>query len=595
MQRKIFIQSRFLIGIIEFVLVLLCTVLLFYVLRDLQLQKEDGLDTIESIVNLHMEDVGSIFTKVDLIQNMISSPNTPYIDMLMAHSGERLADYRAYTRLTRQLSNELSVIFAGSLDSYRALWLVDDQLPITNMFAYPNTTAAQIDLTPTQEKKVNFARLSLFRDQAFIQDAVSQDGYHYIRLKGYPSAVFAVMHIVSYQVLTTANFQVESHDLGVLIIGLDFTQIFQQAERNAYLAGMHYCILNASNEVLVTDDDSIDYAEYVSAQHAEIVNGNIVFSYDGFGDSRYIVLVPQRNIDLISPFNMILIVIGLGMLILTGLITTHIVSSSFITPIATYLEAIQNHVHDEIPEILYQHYRNNIKVLFVQYNQHIRQINQMLTDMQIHEKEEYRIELRLLQAQINPHFIYNTLNSICYRELLHGDAETADILDDMSTIIRYCFRDPERLVPLSEELSLLQRYLRIERFCSDIPIYFAQDIAAECAAIPVPKVLLQPLVENALLYGRSARDTKVCLHLSGKVVENVLVLRLMDSGKDIDINKLNLHMKADILDENLKGIGTINVHLRLCRRFGPQYGLHFEHSADGYTTAVLSIPAPPIA
>lgn len=108
--------------------------------------------------------------------------------MLMAHSGERLADYRAYTRLTRQLSNELSVIFAGSLDSYRALWLVDDQLPITNMFAYPNTTAAQIDLTPTQEKKVNFARLSLFRDEAFIQDAVSQDGYHYIRLKGYPSA-----------------------------------------------------------------------------------------------------------------------------------------------------------------------------------------------------------------------------------------------------------------------------------------------------------------------------------------------------------------------------------------------------------------------
>ena len=591
MHRKYLFQSRFLTGIIECVLILLCTVLLFYVLRDVQLQKEAELDTVENIVNLHMEHIDSIFTKVDLIQNMICSPNTPYIDMLMAYSGERLADYHAYTRLTRQFSNELSVIFAGALDSYRALWLVSDQLPITNMFAYPNITASETDLMPTQEKKVNFARLSLFLDEPYIQDAVLQDGYRYIRLEDYPAAVFAVMHIVSHQAQPSASFQVESHDLGVLLIGLDFTQIFQQAAANTYLANMQYCILNAANEVLAASSDSIDYAAYASAQPKEVVNGNIVFVYDGFGGARYIVLVPQRNINPVSSISIIFVAIGLGMLILTGLITTHVVSSSFVTPITTYLEAIRTHVHDEIPEILYRDYRNSIKVLFVQYNQHIRQINQMLADIQSHEKDEYRIELRLLQAQINPHFIYNTLNSICYRELLHGETETADILDDMSTIIRYSFREPERLVPLSEELSLLQRYLRIEKFCADIPIHFTQDISPECAVVQVPKVLLQPLVENALLYGRSARDTEIRLHLSAEIAENVLTLRLMDSGKDADMDKLNLHMKANILDENVKGIGTINVHLRLCRRFGPEYGLRFERSADGYTTAVLRIPA----
>jgi two-component system LytT family sensor kinase len=189
-------------------------------------------------------------------------------------------------------------------------------------------------------------------------------------------------------------------------------------------------------------------------------------------------------------------------------------------------------------------------------------------------------ELKALKAQINPHFLFNTLNTIA--ELVHADSDRAEAtVERLAELFRYVLNGSERgLVPLEEELGFLDDYLEIERVRFGDRLRVTREIAPEALDLLVPSLVLQPLVENTLQHGLgvdSSIDLGIDIHIDGKQA----VIAISDQGPGIPArNKIG----------EGPGHGLYNVDQRLRKTYGEAYGLEIGANQPQGTIVSLSIP-----
>jgi len=210
-----------------------------------------------------------------------------------------------------------------------------------------------------------------------------------------------------------------------------------------------------------------------------------------------------------------------------------------------------------------------------------------LREVQEKERQEERLralateaELRALKAQINPHFLFNTLNTIA--ELIHADSERAEVtVERLAEMFRYVLNGSERgMVPLKEELAFLDGYLEIERVRFGDRLRVTRDVAPAALNLFVPSLLLQPLVENALQHGPGV-DGSVDLGIAIRVDRECAEIAISDQGPGIS---------ADYSIEGSAGHGLRNVDRRLRKTYGEAYGLAIGVNHPRGTTITLRIP-----
>lgn len=215
------------------------------------------------------------------------------------------------------------------------------------------------------------------------------------------------------------------------------------------------------------------------------------------------------------------------------------------------------------------------------FNILIDRINLLLERSVQHEKEKRKIQMRMLQAQISPHFLYNTLNSIKWMALIRGQEEIADTITSLVDLLEYCCRDTKSLTPLGEEIAFLQNYIRIQTSRNpDHKITVVYDTAT-VNQYGVLKLSLQPAVENAFLHAFSdtRRDPRIVI--TGHVQGQRLILQIIDNGVGFDTR---------IVNKNLTGIGIRNVDERIKLTFGNEFGQVIESHIGEGTTVTLTFP-----
>ena len=573
--------QRRMIVYIEAILLLASLFMTYTAWRHIAVQRDARAGAVRDIAGMHTDRIRSILSKTEIVNSMIGSSNSTYIDMAMAYSGDRIQDYKAYGQIVSRLNSDLESVLSGTAEDYSVLWLMDDRLPLTRMFAFPAITPREISLTQTPGRSLYLARLSNFSGEGFVRAALENDAPVYTALgKGF---LCIARHNGGKRFDKSAG-AVRKYDLGVLAISFDLSGCFDEMKRAEGMQNAHCCLLDGAGNVLIADCGRSDCpaagegrGDYMAL--AEELNSGL----------RISVIVPWRDIDQTAATIFISLAVLAALLILAGLITAQTVSSSFIKPIEQFTALISRGAVEEIDAGVYAGYKSNIQSLFERYNAQIRRIRQLIENVKEQEKREYDVRMQLLQAQINPHFIYNTFNAISYRELMRGEDDVANILDDMSAIMRYSIKEADQLVPFARELDILEKYIRIERECSAIPILFEQGDVSAYLDFPVPKMILQPLAENALLHGRNTDDKAVRLKLKTEIRSDEWLIRLRDSGRNKDIAALNARLEADLPSPGGRGIGMLNVHLRIKRRFGAPCGLHFEQTPEKNTVAVLRI------
>lgn len=204
----------------------------------------------------------------------------------------------------------------------------------------------------------------------------------------------------------------------------------------------------------------------------------------------------------------------------------------------------------------------------------------------LYQKEQ----IAALQNQINPHYIVNTLESIRMKLLLQGDDESAEMLLCLAESLQTYSREPYRLVSISEELVFLRRYLLLQNYRMVHPIDFSVEAEDAILEEQIPKFILQPLIENAIIHGFRPKIKEPKLTLSFLQEGDILSVQLRDNGLGLDeehLSQLRSRMEADRPDLHGGGrsIGLMNVYWRLKLLYGQDSDLSME-SAPGCGTTI---------
>jgi two-component system LytT family sensor kinase len=190
-----------------------------------------------------------------------------------------------------------------------------------------------------------------------------------------------------------------------------------------------------------------------------------------------------------------------------------------------------------------------------------------------------RAELKLLQAQVNPHFLFNTLNTIAI--ITKRDAEKArELLLQLSKFLRINLKRTSGLVTLGEELDHVDAYLAIEKARFPDKLAVELDVPAELLSLKVPAFTLQPLIENAIKHGISQSIDGGCVRIRGLLSNEYVELQVEDDA--------GLYVPP----QNREGLGVSLVDKRLKKQWGEEFGLHIEWEEDAFTRVSILLPAP---
>jgi signal transduction histidine kinase len=202
------------------------------------------------------------------------------------------------------------------------------------------------------------------------------------------------------------------------------------------------------------------------------------------------------------------------------------------------------------------------------------------------QEEQLRVlateaELKALKAQINPHFLFNTLNTIA--QLIHTDSAQAEAtVERLAEMFRYVLAGSERgLVSLEEELAFVDNYLEIEQARFGERLRITREIAPKALDMPVPSLILQPLVENAVQHGRAV-DGSVKLTIRIQPHSDEVLIAIADQGPG---------MPQDHRMDAGQGVGLRNVDERLRKTYGEKYGLEIAINEPKGTIVTVRIPA----
>lgn len=203
-------------------------------------------------------------------------------------------------------------------------------------------------------------------------------------------------------------------------------------------------------------------------------------------------------------------------------------------------------------------------------------------------------KMQALQHQINPHFLHNTLNNIYWEsvKLTGSENKCSQMISHLSAIMRYSLSDPQENVKIQDEINYLKKYLEIMklRYTDKFDVEFHVD--PDCSIYPVKKMLLQPLVENAIYHGIKEKNRKGLIRISVHRKKNKIYFSIYDTGNGILPDKLE-SIKKDLKEINKttnEHIGLVNTNSRLVLSYGPDSGLHVDSRWEQFTVIWFSIP-----
>lgn len=220
-------------------------------------------------------------------------------------------------------------------------------------------------------------------------------------------------------------------------------------------------------------------------------------------------------------------------------------------------------------------------------------IKELLEHVVREEREKQDLEYKMLQSQINPHFLYNTLNSIKWMASIQGADGIAEMTTSLSRLLKSISKGTRLLLPLRDELSLLEDYFTIQKYryggTITLEIHVEEDALLD---IPILKFTLQPLVENSIFHGIEPKGSAGHIEISiRRENETDLRIEVLDDGIGMDAARQQLLADGfDNSSEFFRGFGIRNVHKRLQYEFGPSYGISIESEEGHYTKMILLLP-----
>lgn len=262
-------------------------------------------------------------------------------------------------------------------------------------------------------------------------------------------------------------------------------------------------------------------------------------------------------------------------------------------------QAMEKSGENGIPETLFlekREFKTEIDMLIHSYNNVICRLKKSMEQSVELQMNEQRMEFRMLQAQINPHFLYNTFNLISSIAGMNGIDSICKITVSISEMFRYSIQE-NLIVQLQDELREINNYVTIQTIRFKDRLYADFDVEEEVLKVPIPIFLLQPLVENAIIHGLEPKAESGYINIVAYMEDDFVEILIRDNGVGIPQDKLCQIIqsleKEQIESSSMQGhssIGIKNVNQRIKAYYGAEYGLHLESRVNVGTTISIRLP-----
>ena len=366
----------------------------------------------------------------------------------------------------------------------------------------------------------------------------------------------------------------------------------QGMEKDLFLMDCNGRIVSIANQDRI--GQKISYLEQLQGNSGSFRNGGMLVNYQKVGKWNY-YLVNEISIFELYKGSVgvmaILMIVIIGMTVLSILVMRKMMKS-FYEPVDRVVSVMDDVSEGRLEKrIDLKSMDADSRKLAEGFNSMMNEIDGLMEQVKEEQHQMEQIRFNALQSQIKPHFLYNSLECIHWQAVADGNKEISVLVKALAQYYRICLSRGKEIIPLKQELEHIRSYLVIQNMRYDNIIELEDNIPEEFYFLQIPKMTLQPLIENAIYHGiriKEGEKGKITLDIrkEGKDV----YLMIQDSGNGMSPEKIQeMNQSISQYDEKF-GYGVRNVNKRIELMFGKEYGLHFSQNELGGLTVEIHLP-----
>ncbi len=295
------------------------------------------------------------------------------------------------------------------------------------------------------------------------------------------------------------------------------------------------------------------------------------------------IMVPQQEL---TSFVFITVIFGIITIVVVASLISGLVSKP-VTTLEKSMELVEQGNFEATVDV-----RGDFEVerLSSTYNKMVTRIKELIAENEKEHEEKRKSEINALQMQIKPHFLYNTLESIIWMAEKNNNHAVINMTSALAKLFRISLSKGREIISVADELLHAENYLVIQKMRFEDKIDYEITSTKEAKRLCTLKLILQPIVENAIYHGIQPLNEKGLIKVDAHTTEDALIFTVKDNGVGMSEELINLILEEKHISKEKSGVGILNVHKRIKLYYGKDYGLSIKSEIDVGTTVTLTLP-----
>ena len=396
-----------------------------------------------------------------------------------------------------------------------------------------------------------------------------------------------------------------SGEKGVVFIDLNYSAISELCDQNSIGEKSYIYILNQDGSIVYHPQQQQLYNELQTEKTDIVLNaGAEPVIYGSGNDSRVYTFAQSEKTGwtVVGCMNMneltrssrqgqLIYVMTAVILVIIALIFSNHISRAISRPIQKLRDSMVKVQEGdfsatvmEVPE------QNEIGSLTQSFNVMIRRIEELMEQNRMEQEQKRKSEMKALQSQINPHFLYNTLDSIIWMAEGKKNEEVVLMTSSLAKFLRQSISNEDQQVSIGQEMEYARSYLTIQKMRYKNKLEYEIYLEASIKSCQIVKLVLQPIIENAIYHGIKYKEGMGLLTVRGYEKDGCVVLEVADNGVGMDEETLKHIFERHKVNYRSNGVGVYNVQQRLKLYYGNDYGITYKSRKGVGTKAMITIP-----
>ncbi|MCH5250771.1 MAG: sensor histidine kinase [Lachnospiraceae bacterium] len=394
--------------------------------------------------------------------------------------------------------------------------------------------------------------------------------------------------------------------LGVLLVDMNYSSIEQLLNKaNTDTDSEYVYLMDGDGEIIYHPKQKLLYTNLYEENNLAAVNyedGSIEEEFQGekrlvtvktisYTGWKIVSVVPMSGFNVGMSDLRLVVILFVSLAMLMIIVLNQLVSARIAKPLQKLNESVKEWESGNMNPDIYMGGSLEVEHLGRTLRSTVEQLQQLMNDIVVEQEEKRKSELDALQSQINPHFLYNTLDSIVW--MIEGERydDAVFMITQLASLFRISLSRGKTIISIEDEIKHAQNYMNIQkrRYKDSFSVKFCiEDAILGCCTV---KLIIQPLLENAIYYGVEGMDGDGEIEIIGYRKENDVYIEVKDNGLGMPEEMVDaLLTENDRVRKKGSGVGLINVHNRIRLRFGDLYGLEIESRLDEGTTVRIHLP-----